>query len=347
MVGRYWGLRMADPKVSVLMSVFNGERYLREAIDSILNQTFSNFEFVIIDDGSIDSSNEIIRSYNDPRIRLIENEINIGLTKSLNKGIDDSQGKYIARMDADDISLPERLEKQVNFMESNPEVGICGTLNRVLGVRDKGEKILNYPKDHETARCMLLFQNVFDHSTLMMSRKKLKKNQLRYDVSIKYAQDYDLISKASGMFKLANIQEVLLFSRKHSGQIRNKYGFMQKEVARFIQKRYLSDLGIKPTKKELDLHNNTITLCLPAGKETVLETAKWLRKIKLANFRRNVYDQEILGGCISELWLRVCNAYSELGYWIWTMRSHFDFYGARKKRLFFELKFLGKCLLKY
>ena len=126
---------MAAPKISVLMSVFNGERYLIKAIDSILNQTFKDFEFIIIDDGSMDSSNAIIRSFDDPRVRLIENEKNIGLTKSLKKGIDLCRGEYIARMDGDDISLPERLKKQVEFMDHNRGVGISGTWKRSIGLK--------------------------------------------------------------------------------------------------------------------------------------------------------------------------------------------------------------------
>src|SRR3990170_6306785 len=104
-----------NPEITVLMSVYNGERFLREAIESILNQTYRDFEFLIINDGSTDSSREIILSYNDPRIRLIDNELNIGLTRSLNKGLRLARGKYIARQDADDISFRKRLEKQVAF----------------------------------------------------------------------------------------------------------------------------------------------------------------------------------------------------------------------------------------
>ena len=110
---------MSKPLVSVLMAVYNGEKYLLEAIESILNQTYTNFEFLIINDGSTDSTEEIILSYSDQRIRYIKNEQNLKLIASLNKGLDLAKGKYIARMDADDISLPDRLEKQVNFLERN------------------------------------------------------------------------------------------------------------------------------------------------------------------------------------------------------------------------------------
>src|SRR6185295_3491651 len=118
---------MTPPQVSVLMSVYNGEKYLKEAMESILNQSFPDFEFLIFNDSSTDSGREIILSFNDPRIVLVDNEKNIGLTKSLNKGLSLAKGKYIARMDADDISDAGRLNEQVNYMEKNSDVAVCGS----------------------------------------------------------------------------------------------------------------------------------------------------------------------------------------------------------------------------
>ena len=114
-------------KATVLMPVYNAEKYVAEAIDSILNQTFNDFEFLIINDGSTDNSLDIIKSYDDPRITIINNETNLGLSHTLNKGIELARGEYIIRMDADDISLSIRLEKQIEFMDSNQHIGICGS----------------------------------------------------------------------------------------------------------------------------------------------------------------------------------------------------------------------------
>jgi glycosyltransferase involved in cell wall biosynthesis len=115
-------------KITVLMSVFNGERFLRGAIESILSQTYKDFEFLIIDDGSTDASTNIIASYRDSRIRSLRSERNLGLAASLNQGLASSTGQYVARMDADDISLPNRLARQVGFMQTHPHVGACGTV---------------------------------------------------------------------------------------------------------------------------------------------------------------------------------------------------------------------------
>ncbi len=122
-----------NPKVTVLMPVYNAEKYLKTAIESILKQTFSDFELLIINDGSTDGSEEIIRSFNDKRIRLFNNEQNLGIIKTLNKGLNLAKGEYIIRMDADDISLPDRLELQVKYMEENPGIGISGTQARIFG----------------------------------------------------------------------------------------------------------------------------------------------------------------------------------------------------------------------
>ena len=148
---------MDTPKVSVLMSVYNGEKYLREAVESILHQTFIDFEFIIIDDGSTDSTNEVIRSYRDQRIKLLESEKNIGLTKFLNKGIKYSTGEYIGRADVDDVSLKKRFEYQVKYMDRNPEVGICGTQTKFIGQRNS---ITYCPLTHEEIRACFRFHNL-------------------------------------------------------------------------------------------------------------------------------------------------------------------------------------------
>ena len=201
------------------MPVYNGEKYLSEAIESILNQTFKDFEFLIINDGSTDSSREIILSYDDYRIKLIENDNNIGLTKSLNKGIDIACGKYIARMDADDISMPERLEKQVDFMENHEDIAVCGSWFSVID--DKGN-ILSEVKtqiNHEFLFFELFFKNPIGHATTIM-RKSVIEHTGRYDPDYVVTQDYYLWFRIieSG-YKIHNIDRVLIYYRKHENMV--------------------------------------------------------------------------------------------------------------------------------
>ena len=138
------------PKISVVMPAYNAEKYIGEAIESILNQTFKDFEFIIINDGSVDHTKEIIREYNDPRIVLLENDKNRGIVLSLNKGLDAATGKYIARMDADDIALKNRFERQVEYLDEHKDIGVLGT-----GICTFGEKIMSSPSTYrmlKTAR---------------------------------------------------------------------------------------------------------------------------------------------------------------------------------------------------
>jgi len=204
------------------MSVYNGEKYLREAIDSILNQTFTDFEFLIVNDGSTDRTAEILRSYDDARIKIINNEENIGLTKSLNKGLGMARGEYIARMDADDVAIPERLEKEFEFMESHLDYAAVGTLIKIL---DKNSKVIgsvDKPTEDDQIREFLKKDNCIAHGSAMIRNVCLQDVGL-YDESMEKAQDYDLWLRLSEKYKLFNIPEYLCMWRSHEDSISAKH----------------------------------------------------------------------------------------------------------------------------
>jgi len=197
---------MSTPKVSVLMPVYNGEAFLREAIESILNQTFSNFEFLIINDGSTDQTEHIINSYHDPRIVVIENPQNLGLTKSSNIGVQRARGEYVMRMDADDISLPVRIEKMVNYLDKNKEVGLIGS--SYVEIDDNGKELMvtELPTDNESIQKELLSRNAFCSE---MFRRSCMEDVGGYREEIKYGEDYDLSLRIAEKCKVGNINEVL------------------------------------------------------------------------------------------------------------------------------------------
>ena len=165
-------MKPKNPKVTVLMPVYNAEKYLREAIESILSQTFKNFEFLIINDGSTDKSKDAILSYNDPRIIYSENSKNLGIAKTLNKGMNLARGNYIARMDGDDISHPDRLQEQIEFMDDNRHVGVCGTWLQTIN--NNKEEIWKSPIAHEEIRSLMLFHDAIYHPTVVIRRDIIK-----------------------------------------------------------------------------------------------------------------------------------------------------------------------------
>ena len=205
---------MDSPKVSIIMSVYNGEEFLHDSVESILSQTFTDFEFIIIDDKSTDKTSDILKGYSfkDPRIKIITNEKNLGLTKSLNIGIKESSGEYIARMDADDISYPERLQKQFDFMENNLDYGVVGAWAKVID--NKGNIVDNfeYEETDKEIKTSLIKWNSIIHP-LVLIRKDILSKVNGYDESFKYAQDYDLWLRLSKETKFVNLPEYLLYYR--------------------------------------------------------------------------------------------------------------------------------------
>ncbi|PLX28259.1 glycosyltransferase [Candidatus Parcubacteria bacterium] len=198
-------------KVSVLMSAYNAERFIGSAIESILNQSFTDFECVIVDDGSTDNTFEIIEQYrkNDPRIHIVHNEQNIGLTRSLNIGSSHCKGVYIARLDADDVCHQDRLKEQYDFMESHQDIALCGSMARY--VDEHGQKIgeKNLPTDYMHIKKKLLFNNQFVHSSLFM-RKHVLDAEGFYHESFKASQDYELVLRIASRYKVENIPKQLV-----------------------------------------------------------------------------------------------------------------------------------------
>ncbi|WP_276353609.1 glycosyltransferase [Cohnella caldifontis] len=206
---------MDNPVVSVIMPVFNGEKFLKEAIDSILSQTFTDFELIIIDDGSTDHSRDIVLAYEDVRIRYERNDQNRRIVYTLNKGLNLARGMYVARMDADDICLPERLEKQVHFLDCNSEIGLVGSWIEVIG-RTTG--IVRYPLEHNEIVSHLFFYNCFAHPSVMFRRELFLANNLLYSNQLIEAEDYELWVRSSKHLRMANLGEPYLRYRMHDEQ---------------------------------------------------------------------------------------------------------------------------------
>ncbi len=327
------------------MSVYNGERYLNEAVDSILGQTFADFEFLIIDDASTDKTSEILRSYDDPRIRVVTNEENLGLTKSLNKGLTLARGEYIARMDADDVSLPERLEAQVEFMEHNPHVCVCGSWVEIIGHNAGGT--WRYPTDGNEIQCRHLFECSIAHPSAVIKKEYLNQSQLLYDITFKRSQDYDLWVRISAVYPLANIGKVLLKHRIHPSAIGQHYSSEQKKSADRVRYQQLREfLGLTPTEDELRLHSSISSGEFEARGDYLNAVNQWLLTIRSANQERNYFDDSVLSAELAKRWYAACNKATNLGMITWEQfqASPLSKMNILTKRQRYTL--LVKCLLK-
>lgn len=212
------------PKVTVLMAVYNGERYLREAMESVLCQTFQDFEFLIINDGSTDKTRDLVLAYDDARIVLLDNKENVGLTRSLNRGLELAAGELIARQDADDISEPERLAKQVAFLDRHPELAMLGTWYKDIDLQGTIVEERKLPCDTTDIRWSLLFFCPFVHSSVMFRKSVVTEQIGYYNETLTYSQDYELWHRIARRFSVANLSEPLVRLRTTPWSMTSTYG---------------------------------------------------------------------------------------------------------------------------
>lgn len=206
------------PRVSVLMSVHNGAGYVEAAIDSVLSQSFSDFEFIIVDDGSSDETPTILKHSTDPRVTVLRNERNLGLTRSLNRGLEVTQGEYVARQDADDRSLPHRLASQVDFLDSHPRIALVGT--GFVPIDDRGRELgtVTMPAEPDRIREMLFYAHCFCHGSVMARRSELQAVG-GYDERYAKAQDTALWLRLAERSRLANLPAPLYAFRTHAASV--------------------------------------------------------------------------------------------------------------------------------
>ncbi|MFP4486355.1 MAG: glycosyltransferase family 2 protein [Campylobacterales bacterium] len=278
------------PKVSVVMSVHNGAEYLKESIDSVLSQSFDDFEFIIIDDGSSDSSAEIVNNYNDDRIIFIKNSSNIGLAKSLNKGIKLSHGTYIARIDADDVMLKDRLQIQLDYMEQNQDIGVCGSGYTMIYRKNK---TIYQPESHDEIFAKMFFNCPMAHPTVMIRKSVLEESNIFYNENIMVAQDYDLWSRLIVITKFANIKQPLIHYREHQKSVSQTKTDLQLRISSNIRKRMLSLLANKLQHKNLILHEAVATENKVAIKEYKKDILLWLNYLIEKNNEVEVVEKEI------------------------------------------------------
>ena len=296
---------MTKDLISVVMSNFNtDESYLRASIESVLNQTYENFEFIIVDDCSTNNSVDIIETYKDSRIRLIKNKENLGLTKSLNVALEVACGEYIARMDADDICLPQRFEKQVEFLSHNPEYIACGTAIKVIGGQQEGKIIHRIIPDIETFRIYLLFGNYpnIAHPTAMFNNSLLKKFGIEYDERCPLAQDYKMWVNCSRYAPCYNLEDVLLQYRVHDKAVSVAKQQQQKDITSQIILEQLQSLSVTCDDEILEMHRNFLF----ERKEYNFRFKKWIKKLISQNRKNKIYNETKLKTILWQRWAELC-----------------------------------------
>lgn len=291
--------------ISVIMSVYNtNEKWLREAIESILNQTISNFEFIIVLDCPTDGSRSVVYEYakSDKRIRIIENKKNMGLTANLHKAVLLAQGKYIARMDSDDIAFPERLAREFEYMESNLNVAVVGS--KALAFSESGETWVigsQLTKSKELNRIKMLFFNAgIVHPTAFIRKSFLKEKKINYDVEMKKSQDYGLwldVLENSGTIE--EIDRPLLRYRIHSNQITKKNSDEQIRCIQKAMSKRLSEMNVNYNEEQLSLHYSIYVF---NGEQDVREYDKYIGYIIKVNKKSKKYDPTLFEKYLLKLW---------------------------------------------
>lgn len=329
--------------ISVLLPVYNGGTYLRGAIESILNQTYGDFELLLINDGSTDNSEEIILSFSDPRIRYIKNEANLGLIKTLNKGIELSEGKYIARMDADDVSLPGRFKKQVEFMEANPGIGVAGSEYYSFS-ETKFKKVRAFTEP-EVLRSLLIFKSCLCHPSVIIRKSVLIENNIRFNENYKHVEDYEFWVQLSKVTKLSNVKGFLLKYRTHDAQVSNIHTGTQKDNSEVVRENYLRSLGFSFTEKDLQANTLVATNALITSEEKLGEIENWLLKLVDQNKQLNSIKAEHFNFMMGKAWFDSCGitnlgmiAYNK--FFKSALATHYPLSSKQK------VKLLAKCTLR-
>ncbi|WP_338768510.1 glycosyltransferase [Bernardetia sp. ABR2-2B] len=296
--------------LSVVMPVFNGEKFLKMAIESILNQTYTDFELVIINDGSTDKSAEIINSYQDKRIHFLENDGNKGIFYTRNRLFEEAQGKYIAILDCDDYAEPTRLEKQVHFLDKNNEFGLVGSWITLIDDENRIKGAWQLEHRPEQIPAKLLFFNQFAQSSVMI-RKEFA--DLKYREEYPPTEDYDLWVRIAHKTRVTNLAESLVKYRIHDQNISQT----QKEKAdRHVLKIYknqLEELGIYANQDELILHKKIGNMDFKQNNESFFEKVKnWLELLNSKNEKIEVYNKIVFNNLLGEFWAELLSKNIEL-----------------------------------
>lgn len=327
------------PRATVLMPMYNAGEFVAEAIESILNQTYSDFKLLVIDDGSSDNSVQVVQSFQDERIQLCRNDENMGLVDTLNRGLRMIDTEYILRMDADDISLPTRFEEQIQFMDNNPLIGVSSFQTQLIGNENK---IATQPLNDQEMKAQVFFRTVFNHGGVIYRSKVLLENELFYRSIYPHFEDHDMWYRLMKYTSFGNIDKVLYLYRRgtHNVTVRNKSTKTQRLKA--FYKDMLADLEIEATETDL-------LYCLPLGswdanKRNIKGYKAFLLRLKQQNEVVKIFPGAAFEKVLKDKWEKAFYKMPENGlgsvfWYAWYAK------GLNFRQLKYTFKFYGNKLM--
>ncbi|MFL6752248.1 MAG: glycosyltransferase family 2 protein [Sphingomicrobium sp.] len=298
-----------SPRVSVVIPVHNRERMIGDAVRSVLAQTMTDFELIVVDDGSTDRTAQVVEAFGDPRVHLIRHEHNRGTPAARNSGLEAATGEYIAWLDSDDVARPERLELQARYLDANPAVALIG--GQAATIRSDGRRSWRpqapRPLTHARIVATLLFHSPMLQSSMMGRAEVLKRYEYRVEFPV--CQDLDMYSRLMLEHRVANLPQVLIDRRVHEGQVVKSQAERIVDRKRVLFREALGRLGIVPTDEELERHIRLGRIKNSAIDRPFLDWSEaWLARIAEANRARRIYDAGGLDYAMRRVWRRACLA---------------------------------------
>lgn len=309
-----------SPTVSVVIPVYNGERYVRDAVTSILTQSFKNYELILIDDASSDGSLDILRSLDDPRIRIERNDVNLGLAGTHNRGLDLARGRYIAMLDHDDWSEPERLAEQVAFLDRHDDHVLVGSWAATMDAEGRiCRRRKSYPRSAEEIHAGLLFGCCVFHPSITARTDVLR--EYRYSDRYAICDDFDLFVRLSRSHKLANVPTVLVRHRRHASRTSERKAHLKKDENLAIFRGQLTELGVSFNDLDLERHfllGQMKTVGFRPDGAYLNWAEGWLSGLQAANQQAGRYSEPAFSAALRKMWLKTCwHASGTVGWPAW------------------------------
>ncbi|MBB3119608.1 glycosyltransferase family 2 protein [Pseudoduganella violacea] len=299
------------PAISVVMPAYNAAAFLQEAIDSILAQTFTDFELIVINDGSTDATVSLLAQQSDPRVRVVDNGVNRGLIYTRNLGIDLATAPFIAFLDSDDLAFPQRLQRQYDYLQQHPEVDAVGCWSQPIDAEGRPRPYAwRLPGDSDFVKATLLFRAYISTPAFFVRTEVMR--ALRFSPEHDLAEDYDMYTRGVQHYRFVNLPEVLIAIRIHGNNITRLKKDRLAQNMNAISAKLLRRLEIEASEDELRLHRY-IEWLDEAPAQVLQRSRAWLARIVAANQRCGLYEARALRHAVAERWFAVCNANSHAG----------------------------------